>query len=228
MFFRTSSKVILLLLGVSFAAVEEDLALCKRQLTDQSYLSQACSTVSSYLSRDPQIKSVLKKAMHHLDLLGHHTPSEEGVEKQLVLNLSQEDLQKLREFVNSDKGSATDVESILIRSLEVKKPWIELPSVLPGLRPNAEHLNAGFVILFQVFCFQIAFLLTLNHISLEPGSSLLHPAPLEVELEKRLDPDLCLDPGGAADLGALVLQGVREETGDPCQARQCCDKKLPA
>ena len=87
--------------------------------------------------------------MHHLDLLTHDSPID-GVEKQLVLNLSQEDLRKLREFVTSDKGTATDVESILMRSLEVKKPWLELPSVLPGLRPNSDHLNAGFVILFQV------------------------------------------------------------------------------
>ena len=81
--------------------------------------------------------------MHHLDLLTHDSPTE-GVEKQLVLNLSQEDLRKLREFVNSDKGTVTDVESILIRSLEVKKPWLELPNFTPGLRPSSDHLNAGF------------------------------------------------------------------------------------
>ena len=139
-----------LLVGISFASVEEEeLAVCKRQLTDQSYLSQACSSVSSYLWKDTQIKSALKKAMHHLDLLTHDSPTE-GVEKQLVLNLSQEDLRKLREFVNSDQGTATDVESILIRSLEVKKPWLELPNFTPGLRPSSDHLNAGFVILFQV------------------------------------------------------------------------------
>ena len=145
-----ASKVIFLLVGVIFASVEEDeLAVCKRQLMDQSYLSQACSSVSSYLWKDTQIKSTLRRAMHHLDLLTHDSPTE-GVEKQLVLNLSQEDLRKLREFVNSDKGTVTDVESILIRSLEVKKPWLELPNFTPGLRPSSDHLNAGFVILFQV------------------------------------------------------------------------------
>jgi len=156
-----SSKVILLLVGASFASVEEDLATCQRQLTDQSYLSQACSSVSSYLWRDNQIKSALKKAMHHLDLLTHDSPID-GVEKQLVLNLSQEDLRKLREFVTSDKGTATDVESILMRSLEVKKPWLELPSVLPGLRPNSDHLNAGFVILFQSLVLLCCILLPLK------------------------------------------------------------------
>ena len=104
------------------------------------------------------MKSALKKAMHHLDLLTHDSPTE-GVEKQLVLTLSQEDLRKLREFVTSDKGTATDVELILMRSLEVKKPWLELPSVLPGsLRPNSDHLNAGFVILFQVLPFLTCFI----------------------------------------------------------------------
>ena len=156
--FLITSKVALLLIGVSLASVEEDLAACKRQLTDQSYLSQACSSVSSYLWRDTQMKSALKKAMHHLDLLTHDSPTE-GVEKQLVLTLSQEDLRKLREFVTSEKGTATDVELILMRSLEVKKPWLELPSVLPGsLRPNSDHLNAGFVILFQVLPFLTCFI----------------------------------------------------------------------
>ena len=164
--FSISSKVGLLLIGVSLASVEEDLAVCKRQLTDQSYLSQACSSVSSYLWRDTQMKSALKKAMHHLDLLTHDFPTE-GVEKQLVLTLSQEDLRKLREFVTSDKGTATDVELILMRSLEVKKPWLELPSVLPGsLRPNSDHLNAGFVILFQVLPFLTCFI----HINLNSCS----------------------------------------------------------
>merc|ERR1719432_294882 len=99
--------------------------------------------------------------MHHLDLLTHDSPTEGG-EKQLVLNLSQEDLRKLREFVNSDQGTATDVESILIRSLEVKKPWLELPKVMPGLRPSSDHLDAGFVIFFQSLVLLCCILLPLR------------------------------------------------------------------
>ena len=56
---------------------------------------------------------------------------------------------------------------------------------------------------------------------LESSSSLLHPATLEIELEEGLDPSVGLDLGGASDLGALVLQGMREEAGNPRQARQC-------
>lgn len=44
---------------------------------------------------------------------------------------------------------------------------------------------------------------------LEPCSSVLHPVALEIELEERMDPGVGLEPGGASDLGALVLQGVR-------------------
>ena len=87
--------------------------------------------------------------LHHLDLLDNDLPSG-SVEKQIILTLSPEDIRTLREFVNTDKGSADDVETIVMRSIEVKKSWLELPRVLPGLRPSADHLNAGFVIIFQV------------------------------------------------------------------------------
>ena len=125
------------------------MAVCKSKLVDQSYLSQACSTVSSYLWKDNQIKSALKKMLHHLDLLDNDLPTG-SVEKQIILTLSLEDIRTLREFVNTDKGSADDVETIVMRSIDVKKPWLELPRVLPGLQPSADHLDAGFVIIFQV------------------------------------------------------------------------------
>ena len=144
-----SFKIFLFFAGFCSASTEEELAVCKSKLVDQSYLSQACSTVSSYLWKDNQIKSALKKMLHHLDLLDNDLPSG-SVEKQIILTLSLEDIRTLREFVNTDKGSADDVETIVMRSIEVKKSWLELPRVLPGLRPSADHLNAGFVIIFQV------------------------------------------------------------------------------
>lgn len=157
----TSFKIILFFAGFCSASTEEELAVCKSKLVDQSYLSQACSTVSSYLWKDNQIKSALKKMLHHLDLLDNDLPTG-SVEKQIILTLSLEDIRTLREFVNTDKGSADDVETIVMRSIDVKKPWLELPRVLPGLQPSADHLDAGFVIIFQSFILLCCILLPLK------------------------------------------------------------------
>ena len=131
----------------------EDLAVCGREEVGQDLVN-----ISSYPVEGAQMRSTVKKVMLYLDLLGDNPVTEE-VERTVVLKLSQEDLLVLQKYVKADGGStATDVESILVRSMEVKNLQVEKPSASeepsvssqPKFHLDVDHFNESSVIMFQV------------------------------------------------------------------------------
>lgn len=128
-----------------------ELETCKTQLTDQSYLGQVCSRVSGWAKKDTQLKSGMEKMLKHLDLMtGALQTDDKPIEKDLVMTLTQQDLRKLREFVMVDQSSASEVEDILVRSIKVKQPWLDMSGILPGMGHSGTHFKANYVILVQV------------------------------------------------------------------------------
>jgi hypothetical protein len=147
--------LLLLLLPHCLAGSEEarlagELAACREQLTDQSYLGRACSSMSKLVSKDSQFKASMEKLLRHLDLMQQEAAPGEVLERELVLSIGPGDLRKLRQFVLVDQGTAEEVEDILGRSLRPREHWLAWPDVLPGLHTSALHFQANFVICFQV------------------------------------------------------------------------------
>ena len=145
---------IILLLGMSCAMMEENLAVCGREEMDQ-----ALSNISSHPGEGVQMRSTLKKVMLQLDLLGDN-PVFERVERTVLLKLSGEDLFELQKYVKAEGGSTavTDVESLLVRSLDVENLTVEKPSAsreqsgsnMPKFHLDVDHFNESSVIIFQV------------------------------------------------------------------------------
>jgi len=138
--------------------VEEEQAVCKGE-----DMGQALFNKSSSVSReDALMRSTVRKVMLQLDLLGEN-PVTEGVERQFALKLSQEDLLELQKYVGADGGpAALDVESLLVRSMEMKKLQLEKVSAsgLPKFHLDADHFSESLVIIFQ--CLVLPFCLLLR------------------------------------------------------------------
>ena len=114
--------------------------------------------ISSYPVEGAQMRSTVKKGLLYLDLLGDNSVTED-VERTVVLKLSKEDLIELQKYVKADgESSATDVESILVRSLEVNNLQVEKPSASEEASVSSQtkfhldvdHFNENSVIMFQV------------------------------------------------------------------------------
>ena len=109
--------------------VKRKLAECQVKLTDQLYLGQVCSRVGSWIGKDSSpipLQSTVKKLLSHLDLLSIPLdPKSKGVERDLVLELTNQELGDLRKFVLNDDESPGKVEDILPRSLQPRDGWIK-------------------------------------------------------------------------------------------------------
>merc|ERR1719341_587679 len=112
--------------------VKRELADCQVKLTDQSYLGQVCSRVGSWMGKDNSpipLQSTVKKILSQLDLLSSPLdPKSKGVERDVVLKLTNKELRDLRKFVLNDDGSPGVVEDILVRSLQPKDGWLDQTS----------------------------------------------------------------------------------------------------
>jgi len=143
--------------------MEENLAVCGREEMDQ-----ALSNISSHPGEGVQMRSTLKKVMLQLDLLGDN-PVIEGVERTVLLKLSGEDLFELQKYVKAEGGSTavTDVESLLVRSLDVENLKVEKPSAsreqsgsnMPKFHLDVDHFNESSVIIFQALTLPCCLLL---------------------------------------------------------------------
>ena len=136
--------------------VKKELTDCQEKLTDQSYLGQVCSRVGSWISKDApstQLKSTVKKLLSRLDLLSSPLdPNSKGVERDLVIKLSNKELRDLRKFVLNDDGSPGDVEDVLVKSLHPRDGWLDQTSefVSQTFGETSLHFKANYVIIFQV------------------------------------------------------------------------------
>jgi len=136
--------------------VKGELDDCQTKLTDQSYLGQVCSRVGSWMGKDsPQvpIRTTVKKLLNHLDLL--YTPLDpksKGIERDIVIKLSNRELRDLRKFVLNDDGSPGRIEDILVKSLHPRDGWFDQTSefVSHTFGETSLHFKANYVIVFQV------------------------------------------------------------------------------
>ena len=89
-------------LTVQLDTVKRELADCQVKLTDPSYLGQVCSRVGSWIGKDSSpipLQSTVKKLLSHLDLLSSPLdPKSKGVERDLVLKLTNQELRRLEEI----------------------------------------------------------------------------------------------------------------------------------
>eukprot|EP00090_Calanus_glacialis_P032441 TRINITY_DN53733_c0_g1_i1.p1 TRINITY_DN53733_c0_g1~~TRINITY_DN53733_c0_g1_i1.p1 ORF type:complete len:438 (-),score=143.51 TRINITY_DN53733_c0_g1_i1:152-1465(-) len=136
--------------------VKRELADCQVKLTDQSYLGQVCNRVGSWIGKDSSpipLQSTVKKLLSHLDLLSSPLdPKSNGVERDLLLKLTNQELRDLRKFVLNDDGSPGKVEDILVRSLQPRDGWMDQTSefVSQTFGETSLHFKANYVIIFQV------------------------------------------------------------------------------
>lgn len=136
--------------------VKRELADCQVKVTDQSYIGQVCSRVGSWIGKDstsPRLKSTVQKLLARLDLLSSPLdPKSKGVERDIIIKLSNQELRDLRKFVLNDDGSPGHVEDILVRSLHNRDGWLDQTSdfVSQTFGETSLHFKANYVIIFQV------------------------------------------------------------------------------
>ena len=127
------------------ARLEQELAGCRRQLTDTSYLGQACSRI---LGKDTQFRQSVGRLLRALDIMDGGGEAV-AVEREVVVKLTKDDARRLRQFVLVDQGCGQEVEDILVRSIHLSDDsWVS--GILPGLQQSAGHFQAYWVVLFQV------------------------------------------------------------------------------
>jgi len=136
--------------------VKLDLANCQAKLSDQSYLGQVCSRVGSWMGKDSSVVSVkgtVNKLLTRLDLLSNNLdPKSRGLERDLVIKFSNQELRELRRFVLNDEGSPEKMEDILVKAFHVKESWLDQTSELVSqtFGETSLHFKSNYVIIFQV------------------------------------------------------------------------------
>jgi len=136
--------------------VKGELDKCQAKLSDQSYLGQVCSRVGGWMGKDSSavsIKTTANKILTRLDLLSNTLdPKTKGLEKDLVIKISNQELRDLRRFVLNDDGSPEKMEDILVNAFHVKENWLEQTSELVSqtFGETSLHFKANYVIVFQV------------------------------------------------------------------------------
>ena len=120
----------------------EKLLACNVLLTDQATFN---------LAEKAKMRTTLEKMLADLGLLGVELVTE-GIERQIALKLSADDLHTIQDCVQSDRGSAEDLVAMILRSLHMKEVEVDDPETLPkpSSIPNAEHFNESLVIISQV------------------------------------------------------------------------------
>ena len=136
--------------------MKEELNKCEAKLSDQSYLGQVCSRVGSWMGKDSSgasVKSTVRKLLTHFDLLSNTLdPKAKGVEKDLVIKFSNQELRALRKFVLNDDGSPEKMEDLLVEAFHLKDSWFDQTSefVTHTFGATSLHFKANYVIVFQV------------------------------------------------------------------------------
>jgi len=139
-----------------------ELDICQKKLTDQSYLGSVCSKVGSWLSKDTSLKSSVVKYLDKLELLSP-SQSSAGVEREVTVTLSSQDIKCLKRFALHDEGSPEEVEHILINSLKVKETILDRTTdfVSQTITETSLHFKANYVIIFQVLVLLLCVVLPL-------------------------------------------------------------------
>eukprot|EP00092_Neocalanus_flemingeri_P005058 GFUD01005439.1.p1 GENE.GFUD01005439.1~~GFUD01005439.1.p1 ORF type:complete len:430 (+),score=115.41 GFUD01005439.1:118-1407(+) len=138
------------------AKVKRELTECQVKLTDQSYLGQVCSRVGSWISSDhppAHLKSTVKDFLSRFDLLSAPLdPGSKGVERDIMIKLSNKELGELQKFAYNDHGSPGDIQDIMLRSLHPRDGWMDQTSefVSQTIGETSLHFKANYVIIFQV------------------------------------------------------------------------------
>ena len=120
----------------------EKLLACNVLLTDQATFN---------LAEKAKMRTTLEKMLADLGLLGVELVTE-GIERQITLKLSADDLHAIQDYVQSDRGSPEDLVAMVWRSLHMKEAEVEDSDTLPkpSSIPNADHFNESLVIISQV------------------------------------------------------------------------------
>ena len=103
------------------------------------------------LAEKAKMRTTLEKMLADLGLLGVEQVTE-GIERQIALKLSADDLHAIQDVVQSDGGSPEDLVALVWRSLHMKEVEVEDSETLPkpSSIPNAVHFNESLVIISQV------------------------------------------------------------------------------
>jgi len=119
----------------------EKLLACNVLLTDQATFN---------LAEKAKMRTTLEKMLADLGLLGVELVTE-GIERQITLKLSADDLHAIEGYVQSDRGSPEDLVAMVWRSLHMKEAEVEDSETLPkpSSIPNADHFNESLVIISQ-------------------------------------------------------------------------------
>ena len=139
-----------------------ELDLCQKKLNDQSYLGSVCSKVGTWLTRDTSLKSSVVKFLDKLSLL---SPSQAvvGVERDVTVELTSQDIKSLKRFALHGEGSPDHVEQILLNSLIVRETILDRTTDFfsQTFAESSMHIKANYVIIFQVLVLLLCVVLPL-------------------------------------------------------------------
>lgn len=139
-----------------------ELDLCQKKLNDQSYLGSVCSKVGTWLTRDTSLKSSVVKFLDKLSLL---SPSQAvvGVERDVTVVLTSQDIKSLKRFALHGEGSPDHVEQILLNSLIVRETILDRTTDFfsQTFAESSMHIKANYVIIFQVLVLLLCVVLPL-------------------------------------------------------------------
>ena len=132
---------------------------CEKKLHDNSYLGQVCSGVGNWLSKDTSLKKTVSGLLEKINV---DPDSEHPVERDLVIQLTPEDLKTLRLFVADNTGSE-QAERILSNSIVVKETLLDKTSefLSSSITQTSLHFKANYVIIFQVLVITFCVILPL-------------------------------------------------------------------
>ena len=139
-----------------------ELDLCQKKLNDQSYLGSVCPKVGTWLTRDTSLKSSVVKFLDKLSLL---SPSQAvvGVERDVTVVLTSQDIKSLKRFALHGEGSPDHVEQILLNSLIVRETILDRTTDFfsQTFAESSMHIKANYVIIFQVLVLLLCVVLPL-------------------------------------------------------------------
>ena len=139
-----------------------ELDVCQKKLNDQSYLGSVCSKVGTWLTRDTSLKSSVVKFLDKLSLL---SPSQAvvGVERDVTVVLTSQDIKSLKRFALHGEGSPDHVEQILLNSLIVRETILDRTTDFfsQTFAESSMHIKANYVIIFQVLVLLLCVVLPL-------------------------------------------------------------------
>ena len=139
-----------------------ELDVCQRKLTDQGYLGSVCSKVGTWLTRDTSLKSSVLKFLDKLSLLSPSQPVA-GVERDVTVLLSSQDIKSLKRFALQGEGSPDQVEQILLNSLVVRETILDRTTDFfsQTFAESSMHIKANYVIISQVLVLLLCVVLPL-------------------------------------------------------------------